>query len=116
VPHPTALSASWLAARWGLDPVAIEIRRRGGELFATRDEGAGEWVYPAWQLDEDGNVKTEVARVLAAAREARIPPERLDELFRRRAGLAGGRTLADSLREGDPGPVLAAIGSPRRSS
>jgi len=104
-----ALTASWLAARWGLDPVAIEVRRRGGELYATLTAGDDEWRYPAWQLDEDGNVRPEVARVLAAAREAGILPLRLEGLLRRRSGLAGGRTLLDSLREGDPAPVLAAI-------
>lgn len=104
-----ALTASWLAARWGLDPVAIEVDRRAGQLFATRREGEDQWRYPAWQFDDEGAVKPEVAQVLTAAREARVPPARLDGIFQRRSGLAGGRTLLDSLRAGDPAPVLAAI-------
>lgn len=107
MPDPTALTASWLAARWGLDPVAIEVRRRAGELYAVRADG--DWVYPAWQLDESGAVRPEVARVLAAAREAGLRPGDLTAVLSRRSGLAGGRTLLDSLREGDAAPVLAAV-------
>ena len=47
--------------------------------------------------------------MLAAAREAGIGPERLAQIINRRAGMAGGRTLLDSLAEGDERQVLAAL-------
>src|SRR6266480_2790557 len=109
MPPDDALTGSWLAARWGTDPVAIEARRRGGELFARRDPGSDEWRYPAWQFDEEGRVRPEVERVLTAAREAGFRPGQLGEILDRRVGLARGRTMVDSLRGGDPAPVLAVI-------
>lgn len=105
----SALSASWLGTRWAVDPVAVDVRRRGGELFAVRDPASAEWRYPVWQFDEEGNVKPEVARVLAAARQAGIGPERLGSILNKRAGLAGGRTLLDSLLEGDDRAVIAQL-------
>jgi len=74
-----------------------------------RREGSTEWLYPGWQFADDGNVKPEVARVLEAAREGGIPPARVAEVLNRRTGLAGGRTLLDSLLEGDERAVIAAI-------
>jgi len=109
MPGDAALTSSWFAARWGIEPVALEVRRRAGELFATRDPGSDEWRYPSWQFDEEGHVRPEVARVLAAARAAGLRPEQLEELFNRRVGLAGGRTMLDSLLEGEDGPLLDAI-------
>ena len=109
MPDNPTLTASWLGTRWALDPVAVDMRRRGGELFAVLDSAAGEWRYPVWQFDEEGNVKPEVARVLAAAREAHIGSDRLGAILNRRAGLAGGRTLLDSLLEGDDRAVLAQL-------
>jgi hypothetical protein len=106
-----ALTASWLAARWGLDPIAIEAGRRAGELYAVRADG--DWFYPAWQFDESGAVRPEVARVLSAARQAGLRPEEVTAVLGRRSGLAGGRTMLDSLREGDPTPALAAIAQRR---
>jgi hypothetical protein len=104
-----ALTASWLAARWGVDPVALEVQRRAGELFATRDPGSDEWRYPSWEFDEEGRLRPEVARVLAAAREARVSPAQLDELFRKRLGLAGGGTMLDALLDGNAAPLLEAM-------
>jgi hypothetical protein len=109
MPEHASLTASWFAARWGLDPVALEVRRRAGEVFATREPGSDEWRYPSWQFDEEGHVRPEVVRVLGAAREAGVSPAQLDELFNRRVGLAGRRTMLDSLLAGEDGPVLEAI-------
>jgi hypothetical protein len=104
-----ALTGSWLAARWGVDPVAIEIQRRAGELFALRDPGADEWLYPTWQFDDEGRLRPEVGRVLAAAREAGMSATQVNELLNKRLGLAGGRTMLDALLEGDERPLLAEI-------
>ena len=109
-----ALTGSWLAARWGVDPVALEVQRRAGELFATREPGSDEWRYPSWEFDEEGRVRPEVTRVLAAAREAGMSASQLDELFRKRVGLAGRRTMLDALLGGDTAPLLEAIRSQRR--
>jgi hypothetical protein len=105
------LTASWVGTRWGIDPVALEVRRRAGEVFASREPGSDEWLYPGWQFDDEGNVKPEVARVLAAAREAGIRAPRLAQILNRRAGLSGGQTLLDSLRAGDERQVLSAFRS-----
>jgi hypothetical protein len=104
-----ALTASWVGSRWGIDPVLLDVRRRGGEVLAFREPGSDEWRYPGWQFEDDGNVKPAVARVLAAAREAGVRPERVAEILNRRAGLSGGRTLLDSLLEGDERQVLAEL-------
>ena len=44
------------------------------EVYAFREAGSAEWLYPGWQFEDDGNVKPEVARVLAAARQSGIEP------------------------------------------
>ena len=111
MPQQSALTASWIGSRWGIDPVALEVSRRAGEVFASRDAGSDDWLYPGWQFDDKGNVRPEVARVLAAAREAGIGPSRLAQILNRRAGMAGGKTLLDSLREGDERQVLSAFRS-----
>jgi len=98
-----------MAARYGLDPVAIEVRRRAGELFATRAPGSDEWMYPSWQFDQHGELTPDARRVLDAAREAGLTQSQLAELLRRRVGLAGRRTMQDLLLAGDPGVVLSAI-------
>lgn len=104
-----ALSGPWLAARLGVDPVSLEIRRRAGELFAVRPEGSDDWLYPSWQFDDDLELRPEVVRVLAAAREEGLRGPALERLLRRRVGLAEGKTMLDLLRQGDDGPVLKAI-------
>ena len=109
VPRQSALTASWIGARWAIDPVALDVRRRAGEVLAIREPGVDEWLYPGWQFQDDGNVTPEVARVLAAARGAGISPGQLGQNLKRRAGLSGGRTLLDSLRDGDEQQVLAAL-------
>ena len=111
VPRQSALTASWIGARWAIDPVALDVRRRAGEVLALREPGVDEWLYPGWQFQDDGNVTPEVARVLAAARGAGISPGQLGQNLKRRAGLSGGRTLLDSLRDGDEQQVLAALRS-----
>ena len=65
---PSPLPGS--ATRWAIDPVALDVRRRARGVFALREPGSDEWLYPGWQFEDDGNVTPEVERVLAAAREA----------------------------------------------
>jgi hypothetical protein len=107
------LTGPWLAQRLGIDPIALEARRRAGELFAVRQEGAEDWLYPAWQFGEDFRVKPEVEGVLATAREAGVSPARFEQLLARRVGLAGGETARDLLLRGHPGPLLDAIRTER---
>ena len=104
-----ALTASWVGTRWGIDPVALDVRRRALVVLAYREPGSAEWLYPGWQFEDDGHVKPEVERVLAAARESGIGLERLGQILNRRAGLAGGQTLLDTLAEGDERHVLAEL-------
>ena len=86
MPQQSALTASWIGSRWGIDPVALEVRRRAGEVFAFREQGSDDWLYPGWQFDDEGNVRPDVARVLAAAREAGIGPSQLAQILNRRSG------------------------------
>ena len=104
-----ALSASWLSTKWAVDTVQINAMRRAGELVAVRPAGSLEWRFPAWQFGPDGQVRPEVARVLAAARERGVRPERLHELLERRSGMTGGGRLRDDLLEGRIEHVLAAL-------
>jgi len=107
------LTGPWLAQRTGVDPVALEARRRAGELVAVRHDGSADWIYPAWQFDDELRVKPEVERALAAAREAGLSQSKFEELLNRRIGLAGGETARDLLLRGEPGPLLEAIRSER---
>ena len=88
---------------------ALDVRRRALEVYAYRVAGSTEWLYPGWQFEDDGAVKPEVARALTAARQAGIRLERLTQILNRRAGLAGGKTLLDTLAEGDERHVLAEL-------
>jgi hypothetical protein len=106
-----ALSASWLSTRWGVDTVRINVMRRAGELLAVRPAGSDEWRYPSWQFDSGGNVKPDVARVLAAARGQGIDSERLYELLQRRSGMTGAGRLLDELLAGRVEYVLSAVRS-----
>jgi len=104
-----ALSASWLSTKWGVDTVKINAMRRAGELVAVRPAGSQEWRFPAWQFGPDGRVRPEVARVLEAARERGLRPEKLYELLERRSGMTGGGRLRDDLFDGRIEHVLATI-------
>jgi hypothetical protein len=103
------LSAAWLSTKWGVDTFQIEARRRAGELVAVRPEGAHEWRFPAWQFGDDGRVRPDVERVLAAARGRGITPERLGVLLARRSGLTSRERLLDDLLAGRVEHVLVAI-------
>ena len=107
----SSFTAPWIGSRWGIDPILLDVRRRAGEVVAMREPGSAEWRYPGWQFDDEGNVRPEVAHVLAAAREAGVRPERVAEILNRRAGLAGGRTLLDVLLEGNDRAVIDALRS-----
>jgi hypothetical protein len=104
-----ALSASWLSTRWAVDTVRIEAMRRAGELYAVREAGERDWRFPAWQFDVDGQVRPEVAQMLAVARARKLRPERLREVLERRSGVTGGGRVLDELLAGRLDHVLAAI-------
>ena len=103
------LSASWLSTKWGVDTVRINAMRRSGELLAVRPAHSQEWRFPAWQFGSDGQLRPEVERVLAAARDRGVRPERLLELLGRRSGMIGGGRLRDDLLAGNVDHVLEAI-------
>ena len=103
------LSGSWLAVRTGLEPLLIEAMRRDGELIAYLPEGSSEPYYPVWQFDEEWRPLPVVPRLVRAARERGLDENRLYEVLTARAGLASGRRLADSLREGRDDHVLEAV-------
>lgn len=105
----SALSGPWLASRLGIDPVALDIRRRSAELLASRAPGSPDWLYPSWQFEDDWHVRPHVERVLDEARRAGLTQPQLEQLLHRRVGLAGRRRLLDLLVDGDDGPVVSAI-------
>lgn len=103
------LPATWLAARWAVDPARIDAMRRGGELIAVRPPGTSDWRYPAWQF-ENGKPRPGVARIVTAAREAGIDERRLYDVMTARLGLGrGDRRLCDLLLEDRVDEVVAAI-------
>lgn len=101
-----ALSGSWVAARYGLEPRRVEGMRRAGELLAVR--GDDEFLYPAWQFGPEGP-RPVIATVVREARAAGMSDEELLRLLEDREGLTGTRRLRDSLREGDARQVVAAV-------
>jgi hypothetical protein len=102
-----SLSATWLGARLGRDPAAVDAARREGRLLGIR---AGDrFEYPAWQFDSAGNVLPSVPRVIAAARSLGMSDDRLGALLRARSGLGSERRLADVLRDGNVDHVLSVI-------
>jgi hypothetical protein len=107
------LSASWLAARFAIEPFKLEALRRDGEVIAFRPAGAREYYYPLWQFDEEGNPLPVVPRLVHEARERGLRGNRLYEILSSRAGLGGDKRLADSLRDGRVDHVLVAIRSAR---
>jgi hypothetical protein len=104
-----ALSASWLSTKWGVDTVKINAMRRAGELLAVRPAGSIEWLYPAWQFGPDGDVRPEVERALALARQRGLRSEQVAALLERRSGITGGERLRDDLIAGRVDHVFAAI-------
>ena len=103
-----ALSASWLSTKLGLDTVRLNAMRRAGALVGVRRGRSGDWVFPAWQFDDAGNVTPDVRRVLDAARELRMSGEQLNRSLDRRSGLKG-RSLLDDLLEGRVDHVVATL-------
>ena len=102
-----SLSTSWLGARLGSDPRALDAARREGRLLGIRtDDG---YTVPAWQFGRDGNVLPALPRVISAARSVGISDERLGSLLQARSGLGSGRVLADALRDGNVDHVLSVV-------
>ena len=108
-----SLSGSWLAARLGAEPMRLESMRRDGELISYRPAGSAERFYPLWQFDEEWRPLPIVPRLVRAARERGLSENRLYEVLAARAGLASGRRLADSLRDGNVDHVLEAVRAAR---
>jgi hypothetical protein len=102
------LSTTWVASRFGLDPVRVNALRRAGELYAVRSPGSTEWIYPAWQFAGDG-VKSDVARFFAAAREQGLTGTQVGRVLQRRIGMVGGRTVLDILLRDGPERAIAAL-------
>jgi hypothetical protein len=104
-----ALSASWLSTRLGVDTVRLYAMRRSGELIGVRPNGSHEWLFPAWQFGDDGQVTPDVRRVLDTARELRLSGEELNRLLDRRSGMTGGECLLDDLLAGRVDHVVATL-------
>ncbi len=105
---PDALSASWLAQRLGVDPALIDAMRRDGELIAVREPGSIDWYYPSWQL-ERGQPVHGIARVVRAARDAKLDEGQLYRILTARRGLHGGGHVYELLREGREDEVVELV-------
>ena len=103
------LPASWLASRLGANRDEIDRLRRSGELFASRPEGAEEWLYSAWQFGPGGQVPTSVRATVRTATAKGLSEARVLEVLRRRVGLTGGSRMLDLLFQGDGRRVVAEI-------
>jgi hypothetical protein len=112
----TPLPASWLVSRLRIDSSKIEQLRERGEVFAVRDTGSDEWLYPAWQFGPGGEVPRGVRDAVVAARAAGLEESGLLALLRRRVGLMGGGRFLDLLFEGRSDTVVAAIRSAAESA
>lgn len=107
--YPGTLPATWLAARFAIDPARIDMLRRAGELIAVREPGSTEWRYPAWQF-ENGQPRGSIARFVTVARERGLDDGKLYAVLTAPLGLRDdGRTLVDLVREGRDDDVVAAI-------
>jgi hypothetical protein len=102
-----ALSTSWLSARLGTDPHALDAARREGRLLGVPSTDG--YTFPAWQFGRDGDVLPALPRVISAARSVGMSDERLASLLEARAGLGSGRVLADALRDGNVEHVLGVV-------
>jgi hypothetical protein len=103
----SSLSTTWLGARLGRDPSAVDAARRDGRLLGI---SAGDhYEYPAWQFDRAGSVLPDLPRVIAAARALGMSDDRLGGLLQARSGLGSDRRLADVLRDGNVDHVLSVI-------
>src|SRR4051794_12618213 len=103
----SSISTSWLGARLGRDPGALDAARREGRLLGTRADSG--YTFPAWQFGRDGHVLPALPRVISAARAVGLSDERLGSLLQARSGLGSGRVLADALRDGNVEHVLSGV-------
>jgi hypothetical protein len=108
---PGTMTASWLASRLGVEPRALEARRRAGELLAFRLEGSQEYLYPSWQFGRDFQPLPGIDRVVQAGRASGLDDRGLNDLLSGRTGLVKGRRLIDVLREGRVDHVVGAVRS-----
>jgi hypothetical protein len=106
-----ALTTSWLAAKLGTQSGRIEAMRRAGQLYATRRPGEQDYLFPAWQFDENGRPLPFVERLMRTAREAGLEDRELDEVLHRKAGLVGGRRLVDLIGTGAEEHILDVVAS-----
>lgn len=104
-----AYSGAWLAAKLGVGPRELDVRRRSGELLGVPVGRGTEYVYPAWQFDASGRPLPAISLVLAAAREAGLDATELSNLLERRDGMTGSTRLLDALRAGREEHVMAVI-------
>jgi hypothetical protein len=108
--YDDCLSMSWLAARLGMDPVALDVMRRDGELIAVRKPGSTEWLYPAWQFS-GRRPRQVIPRLVRAAHDSGFDQARLYEVLTSPLGLGGRRRLADLVVEGRDDEVVDAVRS-----
>ena len=108
-----ALTTSWLAAKLGMQFGRIDAMRRAGQLYAIRRAGEQDYLFPAWQFDENGRPLPFVERLMRTAREAGLEDRELDEVLHRKAGLVGGRRLVDLIGTGAEEHVLDVVAAAR---
>ena len=100
---------SWLSTRLGIDPRELDMRRRAGDLIAVRGPMGRDYLYPAWQLDEDLQPMPAVGRIVRAGREAGLTDDEVHDLLQRRDGMTGSGRLLDAVYAGREDRVLAAV-------
>ena len=91
------LTTPWLAARLGVQPTEVEVRRRAGELIGVPVPGSPHHVYPAWQFGPGLEPLPVVPQLTRTARDRGLDDRRLCELMEVRLGPTGTKRLADLL-------------------
>lgn len=104
--------AGWRPA-WGSRPSGSTSPGETDRSSGSTLQGTLDYYFPAWQFDREGQPLPVVRRVIEAARARGLDDERLFEILSTRAGLVGGKPLAQGVQDGDEEQLLAAVRSAR---
>ena len=103
-----AMTASWIGARYAIEPALINVMRRDGEVIAFREPGSSQWLYPTWQF-RNGLTHHSIPRIVRAAKEAGLDEGRLYTILNARRGLKGNGRVYELLFEGREDDVVELV-------
>ena len=106
-----SLSGSWLSTRLGIGTQRLDAMRRAGELLGVRRPGGHDFLYPAWQFTEEGEIVDGLEWVIRAAREASLDEETLHFFMVEPNERLEGETPANLLARGRVDRVVEVLNS-----